>query len=180
MDINQYDENGRTPLMNAAIEGNLDEVKRLLELGADPGITDENWGTSKAEDYAGRLAHKSEVHKLIRELLVASTKDSRNLVNDESSSIKEISADRSTTHETVALWPYETVRMVTGNFVTRLRSSLFYWGAAGSFVTGIFLISREMLFGGFLVLTLAPCLLLYPLIRFLFGEKIVSLLLLLL
>ena len=27
MEINQYDKDGRTPLMNAAIDGNLDEVK---------------------------------------------------------------------------------------------------------------------------------------------------------
>jgi len=70
--INEYDENGRTPLMNAAIAGDYDEVKRLLELGADPNIADKDWGTTKAENYAGREAKNSEVHRKIEELLVES------------------------------------------------------------------------------------------------------------
>lgn len=70
--INEYDENGRTPLMNAAIAGDYDEVKRLLELGANPDIADRDWGTTKAEDYAGREAKDSEVHRKIEELLVKS------------------------------------------------------------------------------------------------------------
>jgi hypothetical protein len=48
---------------------------------------------------------------------------------------------------------------------------LFYWGALLSFVTGITLLYHGYMVGGSLVMTLTPCLLLYPLIRFLFGGK---------
>ena len=68
-------------------------------------------------------------------------------------------------------WPYETVRAFSGNYVTRVRSSLFYWGALLSFGGGVWLLSHDYMVGGSLVLTLTPCLLLYPLIRLLFGGK---------
>lgn len=72
MDIDEYDENGRTSLMNAAFNGDYDEVKRLLDLGADPSIADDNFGTTTAEDIALRLAKKSETHRKIYNLLVES------------------------------------------------------------------------------------------------------------
>jgi len=53
MDFNEYDNNGRTPLMNAAITGDYDEVKRLIEYVANPNITDDNFSTSKAAAYSG-------------------------------------------------------------------------------------------------------------------------------
>ena len=68
-------------------------------------------------------------------------------------------------------WPYETVRALNGNCVRRLRSSLFHWGALVAFIAGIILVAQEVWVGGFLALTLAPFLLLYPLVRFLFGGK---------
>ncbi len=68
-------------------------------------------------------------------------------------------------------WPYETFRSMEGGSTNRLRSSVFYWGVLISLIAGIALVSNEVLAGGFLVLTLAPCLFLYPLIRFLFGGK---------
>jgi len=68
-------------------------------------------------------------------------------------------------------WLYETVCAFSGNYVVRVRSSLFYWGALLSFVTGITLLYHGYMVGGSLVMTLTPCLLLYPLIRFLFGGK---------
>jgi len=58
--------------MNAAIAGDYDEVKRLLDLGADPNIADRDWRTTRAEDYAGRKSKDSEIHKNIEELLVDS------------------------------------------------------------------------------------------------------------
>jgi len=89
--IDEYDENGRTALMNAAIAGDYDEVKRLLELGADPDIADRDWGTTKAENYAGRKAKNSKVHTKIEELLVESNPHSdnkeRNAFNYEASQI---------------------------------------------------------------------------------------------
>ena len=68
-------------------------------------------------------------------------------------------------------WPYETIRTSNGDFVRRLRSSLFYWAAFVAFVGGLTMFSRDVAAGGILILTLAPCLLLYPLIRFFFGGK---------
>jgi hypothetical protein len=73
--------------------------------------------------------------------------------------------------QTEESWLFETVISLNGNSVSRLRSGLFYWSALGSFILGIFLIKQEMPVGGFLILTLAPFLLLYPPIRFLFGGK---------
>jgi hypothetical protein len=66
---------------------------------------------------------------------------------------------------------YETVPAFSGNDVLRVRSSLFYWGALSAFITGVTLFYYGFGPGGFLVMTLTPCLLLYPLIRFLFGGK---------
>lgn len=40
--INNFDENGYTPLMNAANDGNLDQVVKLLELGADVNVVNED------------------------------------------------------------------------------------------------------------------------------------------
>lgn len=66
---------------------------------------------------------------------------------------------------------YETVKAINGNKVTRLRSSLFYWGGLASIGIGIYLIAEEIVFSGFLVLTLGPFLLLYPFVRFFIGGK---------
>ena len=67
---------------------------------------------------------------------------------------------------------YETVKTLNENTVTRIKSSVFYWLAIILFPLGIYLISKEILFGGvFLSLFLVPCLIFYPPIRFLFGGK---------
>ena len=66
---------------------------------------------------------------------------------------------------------YETVETLNGNRVTRIKSSFFYWASLISFVFGIYLISQEILFGAALSITLAPGLLMYPPVRFLFGGK---------
>jgi hypothetical protein len=70
MNIDEYDGNGRTQLMNAAMVGDCDQVKHLLELGADPNILDQNWGTSRAEHYARKKSTSSEVHRVISKLLI--------------------------------------------------------------------------------------------------------------
>lgn len=80
-------------------------------------------------------------------------------------------SDTNDAHRESSTWPYETVHALNGNYVTHLRSSLFHWGALVAFVAGVVLLSQELFVGGFLVLTLAPFLLLYPLVRFLFGGK---------
>lgn len=67
-------------------------------------------------------------------------------------------------------WLTENVYTSDG-YRARIRSSAFYWGALWSIVLGVILISEEMIIGGVMILTVAPFLLLYPLIRFLFGGK---------
>jgi hypothetical protein len=66
---------------------------------------------------------------------------------------------------------YETVEALNGKSVTRIKSSLFYWGAVLSLFIGFYFIAQKITLGGSLILFLAPCLLLYPLVRFLFGGK---------
>ena len=70
-----------------------------------------------------------------------------------------------------ARWPYEARIAVKGGEFTRIRSSVFYWSSLAAFVLGAFLISDEMYIGAFFVMTLSPFLLLYPLVRYLFGGK---------
>ena len=82
-----------------------------------------------------------------------------------------VASSQNGAHTTSSAWPYETVRALNGNYVTRPRSSLFYWGALVALIAGIVLLSNGSFVGGFLILTVAPCLLLYPLVRFLFGGK---------
>lgn len=69
------------------------------------------------------------------------------------------------------VWPLESITIAEGSHVPRLRSSFFYWASLGSIVAGVVLLNRGSLVGASLILTLAPFLLLYPPIRFLFGGK---------
>jgi hypothetical protein len=84
MNIDEYDKNGYTPLMLAAKEGDYDEVKRLLELGADPNIMDEDFGTSSAQSFASRKAKRSEVHRKVEKLLIEANPHSKKSVDYDS------------------------------------------------------------------------------------------------
>ena len=176
MHIDDYDENGKTPLMNAAIIGNTEEVERLLKAGANPLLADRDFGTTTAEGYAARYARKSEEHQRIREILKAATACSKqeNLAPyhqplrpepDEivKKSMKPI--------KPAPPWPFEIIRTERGEETKRIRTSTFYLGSLISFTTGIYLIRNEVFFGFFLAFTATLCLILYPLIRFLFGGK---------
>lgn len=72
MGIDDYDNDGLTQLMVAAKNGQYDEVKRLLDLGSDPDVTDNVFCTTKAENFAERKAKISKEHKEIFDLLVSS------------------------------------------------------------------------------------------------------------
>lgn len=170
MNVNEYDERGRTPLMNAAIEGDLQGVKRLLELGADPDIKDKSFGTTKAVNFAGRRAGGSEIHREIYDFLSSVSSNASTITDIAGKSPAPLKQDYSDP-ERETDWPYETYRAVSGRHVTRVRSSVFYLGGVGSILVGIILLSNEQISGGFLILFLAPCLLLYPAVRFLFGGK---------
>ena len=53
-----------------------------------------------------------------------------------------------------------------------IPASMFIWGAFLSFFVGVYVILKlEQLWGLFFILTVTPCLFLYPIIRFLFGGK---------
>ncbi|MGE0351357.1 hypothetical protein [Hydrogenophaga sp.] len=68
-------------------------------------------------------------------------------------------------------WPFEVFQTLNGELLTRIRSSVFLWGGFLSLVAGIALISSGSSVGGALAVTVAPCLFLYPPVRFLFGGK---------
>ena len=53
-----------------------------------------------------------------------------------------------------------------------IPAAFFFWGAAISFTTGLYaILELKQLWGIGLILTVTPCLLLYPIIRFLFFGK---------
>jgi ankyrin repeat protein len=54
--LNAQDDNGNTPLILAAWQGDLKTVKKLLALGADVSITD-NWGENVLHYGAFRPVH---------------------------------------------------------------------------------------------------------------------------
>jgi len=67
--LDDYNEAGRTKLMEAVIIGDVDEVKFLLALGASSKIKDNNFGSSGAIDFAGRKRSESEPHAEIYKIL---------------------------------------------------------------------------------------------------------------
>ena len=68
-------------------------------------------------------------------------------------------------------WPFERIQTLDGQLHERIRSSIFIWGGLLALVAGVALILNDANGGGFLAITLAPCLFLYPLVRLLFGGK---------
>lgn len=70
--LNGYDENGRTPLMNSVLAGDVQGVRELLEKGADVAIKDSAFGTSTALDMAvlAKRRAKSESEMVMRESIV--------------------------------------------------------------------------------------------------------------
>ena len=56
--------------------------------------------------------------------------------------------------------------------IKRVKTSLILWSALACLPVGGYLISIQQMIGAFIILTLFPCLLIYPLIRFFFfGGK---------
>ena len=68
---------------------------------------------------------------------------------------------------------FETVQSINGKRIfERIKSSVFIYSSFASLGLGIWMLTDEILFGGFCVLVLFPCLLIYPLIRgIFFGGK---------
>ena len=66
---------------------------------------------------------------------------------------------------------YETVEAINGNKVTRTKSALFYWMGLACLCVGIYMLTTEISVAAALITFAAPCLFLYPAIRFLFGGK---------
>lgn len=173
MTIDDYDEDGRTALMNAAIRGDFEETQRLLALGANPELTDGAWHTSTAIDYASRQAKVSDVHRKIIDVLATASSALGSYLpfdipNDSRSDVS-VAPSHGTTETT---WPQEIIRTRSGTDVVRIRSFVFYRGAVVSIFGGIALyLYGHHTIGGALILTVAPCLLLYPAVRYLFGGK---------
>ena len=66
-----YGEDGLTPLMRAARDGDLQRVRELLNLGADPKLTDGSFGTSRPVDFAIRAASRDPTGTQWREIIKA-------------------------------------------------------------------------------------------------------------
>ena len=64
-DLDTWDANGMTPLLNAIFVGDTEKVQRLLEMGADPNRPSNIGGTPlwHAEDDFGLI----EIAKLLRQ-----------------------------------------------------------------------------------------------------------------
>lgn len=72
--INEYDANGRTPLMNAVLSADVWEVARLIQHGADIEVKDGNFGTSTALSMAQlslRRSTSSSESEALKEIIMA-------------------------------------------------------------------------------------------------------------
>lgn len=65
----EYDEEGKTPLMKAVESGNILEVQKLLEEGANPVQFDKTFGHTNSIDIAKQHKDKSKDHDQIFNLL---------------------------------------------------------------------------------------------------------------
>ena len=63
-DVNARDDDGATPLHQAAWEGDVELIRRLLEAGADPSLTDARFGSTPLE--WAEHAYQAEAADLLR------------------------------------------------------------------------------------------------------------------
>ena len=66
---------------------------------------------------------------------------------------------------------YEESLNLHGKKIRHVRSALFFWSALLFFIFGVVLLIQNLKIGAFFLLTLVPCLLLYPFVRILIGGK---------
>lgn len=64
-DVNARDEDGATPLHQAAWQGDLELIRRLLAAGADPSITDDRFGSTPLQ--WAEHAYQTEAADLLRD-----------------------------------------------------------------------------------------------------------------
>lgn len=65
----------------------------------------------------------------------------------------------------------ESYKVTDGKTVWCVKTSVYVWAGFACLGLGIYLIYNQILFGAFLALTAFPFLLLYPLVRALFGGQ---------
>ena len=83
---------------------------------------------------------------------------------------EEVPSQRQAVAKT-ARWPLEVFKLRDGGTVTRLKSDFFHLCAFIAFIAGVWMLANGRQLGLLMILTLTPCLILYPLVRFLFGGK---------
>ena len=72
-DVNARDDDGATPLHQAAWEGNLPMIRRLLDGGADPSLTDGRFGSTPLQ--WAEHAYQTEAADLLRAATSATTSE---------------------------------------------------------------------------------------------------------
>ena len=102
--INEYDENGETLLLIAVKQGNLEEVKLLLDKGADPDKEDETWNV-KPIDIVRKKVCKNKIYWQIGELLEEASRkyeSTKPLISTYNTRTENYANDTSTTSITLS------------------------------------------------------------------------------
>jgi ABC-type branched-subunit amino acid transport system permease subunit len=66
---------------------------------------------------------------------------------------------------------FEELENLYGKKIRRIKSSVFYVAGLFAIAVGVFLLVNDKRIGIAMILTLAPCLFLYPLVRFFLGGR---------
>ena len=66
---------------------------------------------------------------------------------------------------------YEEFETLRGRKINRIKSGVFYLSGLVFLIIGVVLLANREYIGASLIITVSPCLMLYPLVRFVFGGK---------
>ncbi|MEX0899800.1 MAG: ankyrin repeat domain-containing protein [Gammaproteobacteria bacterium] len=168
MSADTYDTDGLTPLMRAAIDGDLATVRQLLADGANPHLVDATWGTTTAIGFAARRAPASEIHRQIAAELEAA--DYRPLSLVEKRAREYWNPEEIVETDVRGAAPLTDTKPHNKE-PAPIPASYFYIGSVVAVIAGLAAIANEKWVGASILLTLSPCLLLYPAVRWALGGK---------